>query len=135
MHSNPPYRPPRGWLTIGKYLLPIGTRASDWLPSAAPRNQRPIAELAAEFPERVDYQTLGESERVSASDFVCRVDGNREVRTLPEQVFPQPFVARIAGGMSYGRQCCVIGPERTAVRETGFYLDGAVQAAKIPVSP
>jgi len=135
MQANSTYHPPRGWLRVGKYLLPLGVRKSDWLPSAAPRQQLPVAELAAVCPERIEYQALGEAERVDAFSFVCHADGKREVRALAEQTFPQPFVARIAGGTSFGRQCCVIGPGRIAVRETGFYLDGAVQTSKIAVSP
>lgn len=134
MRTSTTYHPPRGWLRVGKYLLPLGVRASGWLPSQAPRRQAPIAELASEFPDRVQHQALGERELVESFSFACHADGQREIRMLPEQAFAQPYVARIADGISYGRQCCVIGPERTAVRETGFYLDGAVQTSKVPVS-
>lgn len=134
MRTNATYRPPRGWLRVGKYLLPLGVRATDRLPSRAPRRQLPIEELAAECPRLVQYQRLGEVRGFGDFSVVCHHDRQREVRTIPAQSFPKPFVAKIENGISYGRQCCVIGPERTAVRETGFYLDGAVQTSKIPVS-
>lgn len=134
MQVSTTYHPPRGWLRVGKYLLPLGVRASDWLPARAPRRQLPIAELAAECAEQVRYQSIGEAEPVAEFSFVCHSNGQREVRTLPDQLTPQAFVARIAGGTSYGRQCCVIGPGRTAIRETGFYLDGSVKTSKVPVS-
>ena len=57
------------------------------------------------------------------------------MRSLPADLFPPAFVAQLSKGMSFGRQCCVIGPEGKAVRETGFYLDGEVQTSTIPVSP
>jgi hypothetical protein len=135
MHSKPTYHPPRGWLRIGKYLRPIGVHTSAWRPTAAPRAQVPIAELADQHPERVRYQPLEDGETVDEFAFACFAGGKREVRILPPQAFPAAFVARIAEGASYGRSCCVIGPERKAVRETGFYLDGAVQTSKVPVSP
>lgn len=135
MQTSATYHPPRGWLRVGKYLLPLGVRATDWLPSRAPRRQLPIAELAAEHSDQVRYQALGNVEQVADFSFVCHSDRKREVRTLPGQTFSQPFVARIADGISYGRQCCVIGPGRTAIREAGFYLDGSVQTSKVPVSP
>lgn len=134
MRTNANYHPPRGWIRAGKYLLPVGVSTTAWRPAAAPRMQVPIAELAAQHAESVRYQSLGDGETVDQFAFACHADGRREVRTLPSQAFPAAFVARIKDGMSFGRQCCVIGPAGKAVRETGFYLDGAVQTSKVPVS-
>jgi capsular polysaccharide biosynthesis protein len=132
--STTGYRPPRSWLRVGKYLLPVGVTSTAWLPSAAPRMQVPIAQLAQQHPDRVRYQSVGQPETVDQFAFACHAAGKREVRTLAQQSFPSPFVAQLKGAMSYGRQCCVIGPDHKAVRETGFYLDGDVQTSKIPVS-
>ncbi|MGD9633023.1 MAG: DUF563 domain-containing protein [Pirellulales bacterium] len=110
-------------------------RTTTWLPSAAPRIQLPIAELAAEHPEGVKLQTVDEGELVDRASFVCHAERKREVRELPSKSFPGATVTRITGGQVFGRQCSVIGPSRNAIRETGFYLDGAVQTAKVPVSP
>ena len=46
MSSTTSYRPPRGWLRAGKYLLPVGMRSPGWLPTAAAAQQVPIAQLA-----------------------------------------------------------------------------------------
>lgn len=129
------YRPPRGWLRAGKYLLPIGIKSPGLLPTPAPRAQVPLAQLAVEHPESVLYWSVGNPETVAEFAFTCHFAGKREVRTLPSQEFAAAFVGTIENGASYGRQCCVIGPERKAVRETGFHLDGDVQTSKIPVSP
>lgn len=134
MGSKTSYRPPRGWLRVGKYLLPIGFQSPGLLPTPAPRVQVPMAQLAVEHPQSVECQTIGQAETVSEFAFSCHADGQRESRTLPAQEFPSAFVGRIANGASYGRQCSVIGPERKAVRETGFYLDGDVQTSKLPIS-
>jgi capsular polysaccharide biosynthesis protein len=134
MDSIATYRPPRGWLRVGKYLLPLGVSAASWRPTAAPRRQVPVAELAVACPESVTYQTVGEAEAVREFAFVCHSAGKRELRMLPAQEFSPAFVARLRRGMSFGRQCCAITAEGKAVRETGFYLDGEVQTAKIPVS-
>jgi len=78
---------------------------------------------------------VSDAETVDKFAFACHSAGKRDVRTLPAQTFPPAFVARLRDGMSFGRQCCAIGPSGKAVRETGFFLDGEVQTAKIPVSP
>ena len=128
------YRPPRGWLRVGKYLLPVGGGAQSWWPTAAPLVQVPAEQLARQHPECVNYQSVAEAETVEEFAFVCRSGGSRQVRSLASQTFPPAFVARLKRGMSFGRHCCVIGPERKAVRETGYYLDGQVQAGHVPVS-
>jgi hypothetical protein len=135
MDSAPPFREPRRWLRVGKYLLPVGKTAPGWLPTRAPREQVRIVQLAAEHPECVRLETVGQPELLPEFSYPCRHSGQREVRTLPAQQFPPAFVATLRGGASYGRHCCVIGPAGKAVRETGFYLDGEVQTAKVPVSP
>jgi capsular polysaccharide biosynthesis protein len=114
-------------------LLPLGG-APSWWPTPAPRAQVPLAELAREHPECVSYQMADDAETVGEFAFACHAAGTREIRTLPAQAFPPAFVGRIRAGLSFGRQCCAIGPAGKAVRETGFYLDGDVQTAKIPVS-
>lgn len=127
------YGPPRGWLSAGKYLLPVGAGAFGW-PTAAPAAQVPVAQLAREESESVRCQTLGSAEEIDEFSFTCHSAGKREVRSLPAQTFPAAFVAEVFGGRSFGRQCSVITASGKAVRETGFYLDGEVQTSKIPVS-
>ncbi len=134
MASTATYRPPRGWLRVGKYLLPMGMKSPGWRPTAAPRAQVPIAQLAREDPTNIRYQTVGEAETVGEFAFVCHAAGRHEVRSLPAQAFPPAYVAWLRDGMSFSRQCCAITARGKAVRETGFYLDGDVQTAKIPVS-
>jgi hypothetical protein len=120
---------------VGKYLLPVGLKSAGLWPTAAPREQVPIAQLAAEHPESVTHQIVGEAETVGEFPYVCHASGVGETRPLSAQSFPPAFVARLKNGLSYGRHCCVIGPARKAVRETGFYLDGAVHNSNAPVSP
>ena len=134
MSSTSCYRPPRGSLRVGKYLLPIGVKTSTWLPTAAPRVQVPIAQLALEHSESVGVQYVGDAQNADVFNFVCHGAGKRELRSLPAELFSPAYVAQLSKGMSFGRKCCVIGPEGKAVRETGFYLDGEVQASKTPVS-
>jgi hypothetical protein len=110
-------------------------RFPGWMPTAAPRAQVPIAQLAVDHPATVRYQSVGVAESVEEFSFTCHSAGGREVRSLARQEFPPAFVGQILSGSSFGRQCSVIGPAGKAVRETGFYLDGEVQTSKIPVSP
>jgi len=135
MDSATTYRPPRSWFRVGKYLLPVGMKSAGLWPTPAPRTQVPIAFLAMEHPESVAYQTVGEVETLSRFPYACHESGVCETRSLVPQSFAPAFVARIKDGMSYGRHCCVIGPARQAVRETGFYLDGAVHNSNVPLSP
>jgi hypothetical protein len=134
MASTTKYRGPSSWLHIGKYLLPVGLTTSGWKPTLAPREHTPIAQLAVDHPESVTCESVGDEEAVPSSSFTCHSAGKREVRTLPVQIFPEGWVARLRGGMSYGRHCCVIGTARKAVRETGYYLDGDVQTSKQQIS-
>lgn len=135
MRSTTGYQPPRGWLRVGKYLFPLGAKSPGLLPTPAPRAQVPLAQLALDHPDSVRYQTVGPAEDVAEFAFNCHFEGKSETRQLPAQTFPPAFVGHVAHGASFGRKCCVIGPARKAVRETGFFLDGEVQTSKIPVSP
>src|SRR5262245_56985189 len=114
MGSKTSYHSPRGWLCVGKYLLPIGIKSPGLLPAPAPRAQVPLAQLAAEYPQSVRYHSVGGAETVAEFAFTCHFSGKREVRTLPTQEFAPAFVGTIESGASYGRQCCVIGPDRKA---------------------
>ncbi len=134
MSSTTSYRPPRGWLRVGKYLLPLGAGVAGRLPSAAPCAQVPIAQLAREHPDCIQHQTVGSEETVGAFTYFGYSRGQREVLSLPSTTFQPAFVAQLAYGMSYGRKCCAVGPAGKAVRETGFFLDGEVQTSKIPIS-
>ena len=95
------YRPPRGWLRVGKYLLPIGVKTSSWLPTAAPRAQVPIAQLALEHPESVGVQYVGDAQHASVFNFVCHRAGKRELRSLPAELFPPAYVAQLSNCLLY----------------------------------
>jgi len=135
MNSTATYRPPRGWLRVGKYLLPVGMKSAGLWPTPAPLAQVPIAWLALEHPECVRYEAVGEVETLARFPYACHESGVCETRTLSPQSFSPAYVARLKDGLSFGRHCCVIGPERKAVRETGFYLDGAVHNSNVSLSP
>jgi capsular polysaccharide biosynthesis protein len=67
-------------------------------------------------------------------EYECRTGGKSEWRLLPARFVSPAFLARLRNGWSYGRHCCVIGPEGRAVRETGFNLDGHVLMERQPIS-
>ena len=135
MDSTASFRAPRRWLRVGKYLLPVGGSAPGGRPTRSPREQIRVAKLAAEHPECVALTTVGAAEVLPEFQYICHHSGQRELRALPAQLFPPAFVATLRNGLSYGRHCCVIGPAGKAVRETGFYLDGDVQTAKVSGQP
>jgi len=134
MNPTTPYRPPRTWLHVGKYLLPVGMTSSGWRRTKSPREQVSVVKLAAEYPESVLLHTPGTSEALPELQFECYAAGQREVRALPPLFVPPGYVAELHQGMSFGRSCCVIGPGGEAVRETGFSLDGQVLISKQPLS-
>ena len=135
MHSTASYRPPRRWLRLGNYLLPSGINTAGLRRAHPPRQQVPVAQLAADHPESVVLHVAGKAEALGEFEFECHASGRRERRKLPASLVAPAYVAEIRDGMSYGRHCCAIGPEGKAVRETGFHLDGNVQAAKVPINP
>lgn len=126
MDATTPYRAPRRWLRVSKYLLPLGGRSLSWRRTRSPREQVAIAQLAADHGDTVSLHTLGSAEALTDFVYECHASGKRQMRVLPAEFVAPAYVARIRGGMSFGRHCCVIGPASKAVRETGFYLDGAV---------
>lgn len=134
MHKKVAYRAPRHWLKANKYLLPIGGGPSTWARTRSPRDQVAITRLAADHGDVVSLQTIGNSEALSDFGYDCHASGKQETRVLPAEFVAPAYVARIRGGMSFGRHCCVIGPAKKAVRETGFYLDGSVLEAKMTLS-
>jgi hypothetical protein len=128
-----PFRAPKGWRRVGKYLFPVGLELG-WRLTKPPRAQVRVAELAAEHPERVTLQTAGNAEMLPEFEYHCITAGNREVDVLPATFVAPAFVAVLQDGLSYGRHCCVIGPAGKAVRETGFNLDGEVLGARAPIN-
>jgi len=133
MNSSAPYRAPRRWLRVNKYLFPIGMPYSGGRRTEAPREQVLVAQLAADHPECVSLHAVGQAETLAESSYECYTSGEREVRELPTKFVAPAFVARLRDGLSFGRHCCVIGPAGKAVRETGFYLDGDVRTARVPI--
>jgi hypothetical protein len=132
--SSASVRVPRKWLRFSKYLWPVGYSADTWRRTKRPRQQVKIAQLAADHPQSVSLATLGKAEVLPKFDYECHTSGEREVRTLQNKFVPPAFVAQLKNGQSYGRHCCVIGPARKAVRETGFHLDSTVLIERQPIS-
>jgi capsular polysaccharide biosynthesis protein len=129
-----PFRAPKSWHRFGKYLLPFGLDLG-WRVTSPPREQVPLATLAADYPESVTVHSAGKAEILPEFPYECHTTGKRETCVLPAKFFPPAFVATLRNGLSYGRHCCAIGPDSKALRETGFYMDGAVMTSKVPVSP
>lgn len=134
MISSASYQAPRRWLHVGKYLLPIGVQPRGWRRTKSPREQVRLAQLAVDHPESVVLHTMGKAEALGEFAYECHTLGQREMRVLPGQLAAPAYVAEIRDGWSFGRHCCVIGPAGKAVRETGFYLDGTVLSARVPVN-
>jgi hypothetical protein len=128
------YHSPRKWWRFNKYLLPVGYTTGRWRRTKAPRRQVKIAQLAAEHPREVSLQTWGKAEVLAEFEYECHSAGNRELRVLAKKFVPPAFVAHLNDGQSFGRHCCVIGPARKAVRETGFNLDSTVLIERQPIS-
>jgi capsular polysaccharide biosynthesis protein len=134
MDSTTPYQPPRRLMRVSKYLLPVGMPAVGWRPTISPSQQVRVAELAADYPDRLSLHIAGQAEVLPEFEFECYTSGERETRLLPTKFVAPAFVAEIQNGLSFGRHCCVIGPDGKAVRETGFNLDGEVLSERKPVS-
>jgi hypothetical protein len=108
---------------LGKYILPGACLLPDVRPVPAPVEQLTFAELEARFPDRVHTLSIGVDPPQSATQFRVTEHGRSYQESLLPTT-PAPVVIHtIDGGGSVGRACSLIGPERTAVRETGFSLD------------
>jgi hypothetical protein len=128
------YQGPRRWWRFNKYLLPVGYTTGRWRRTKAPRRQVKIAQLATDHPQEISLQTWGKAEVLPEFEYECHSSGNRELRVLTKKFVPPAFVAELKNGQSFGRHCCVIGPARKAVRETGFNLDSTVLIERQPIS-
>lgn len=98
-----------------------------------PRAQVRVAELAAEHPDCVALHSAGKAEVLPEFEYECIEAGVSQQNVLPIKFVAPAFVAEIRDGASFGRHCCVIGPEGKAVRETGFNLDGEVLNERGPI--
>jgi hypothetical protein len=128
------YRPPSRWFAVGKYLLPLGVESPTWRRTQSPREQVSVSRLATDYSNLVSLETFGSAEVLADYEFECYDHGKRVSCILPSTFVPPAFVAQIRNGISYGRHCCVIGPEGKAVRETGYHLDGNVVEDGVSVS-
>jgi capsular polysaccharide biosynthesis protein len=127
------YCPPRRWLRMGKYLLPLGMPGDAGPRIKPPRVQVRVADLATDYPECVTLHAAGKAEARAEYSYQCHSEGQSEIRTLPVKFDAAPFVAELENGISFGRHCCVIGPDGKAMQETGFNLAG-VLSHRVPVS-
>ena len=118
---------------MGKYLFPIGLDLGLQL-TKPPHTQMRVAKLAAEHPEEVTLHFAGKAEKLAEFAYECHTAGKLETGLLRPKFVAPAFVAEIENGLSYGRHCCAIGPAGKAIRETGFNLDGAVLASRLPIS-
>ena len=98
-----------------------------------PKVQVCVADLATDYPEFVKLHSAGKSDVRAEYSYPCSINGQSEIRTLPAKFDAAPFVAEIENGISFGRHCCVIGPDGKAIQETGFNLAG-VLSHRVPVS-
>jgi len=124
---------PRRWLRIGKYLLPLGMNSAFRRPTKPPRAQVRIAQLAADHPDHVVLHSAGNAEVLPEFAYESLEAGASQQHSLPMKLVAPAFVAEIRDGASFGRHCCVIGPDGKAVRETGFNLDGEVLNERGPI--
>ena len=133
MDSPNSFQPPRRWLRRGKYLLPLDMPLAKGPRIKPPRVQVKVADLATDYPECVSLHAAGKAEARAEYSYQCHIEGQNEFRVLPAKLDAAPFVAELQNGISFGRHCCVIGPEGKAVFETGFNLSG-VLSHRVPVS-
>ncbi len=124
---------PRRWVSISKYLFPLGMRTAGSERVAPPTEQMSVKTLAANYPDLVKLTEL-KNEPNPELKYIGYTAGMRQVLSLLETVPPPAFVADIKCGMSFGRHCCAIGPDGKAVRETGFNLDGTVLSESAKMS-
>ncbi len=107
----------------GKYVVPGACMVPSLRSVPAPIQQVPFAELLARYPDRVHARTLGIDASQPAMPIRVIDHGRSSAFTL-EATAPTPVVVyTVDGGSSVGRGCCLVGPGRTAIRETGFCLD------------
>ncbi len=99
---------------MGKYLMPMGMPGSRGPRVKPPKVQVRVADLATDYPEFVKLHSAGKAEVRAEYSYPCRIDGQSEIRTLPAKFDAAPFVAEIENGISFGRHCCVIGPDGKA---------------------
>jgi capsular polysaccharide biosynthesis protein len=129
------FHPPSRWYRRGKYLLPLDGRSWFGWPASAPHRHASLAQLAADDPDRVALQTSGAAEHLSESTYGCFQRGQNTRQVLPSQQFAPAFVARLKGGRSFGRHCCVIAPSGEAVREAGYGVPGVEREHTESFSP
>jgi Glycosyltransferase 61 len=121
-------------LRLGKYLLPVGIPRSGWRWTKAPSQQVGVVQLAADHADWMKLQIPAKAEVLSEYEYACHASGEHESRVLPSEFVPPAFLAELRNGLTFGRHCCVIGPNGKAVRETGFNLDGRVVEDVAPLA-
>jgi len=107
---------------FGKYILPAACLLPRRRTVPAPTQQVPFAELEARFPDRVHTLTLGVDPPQPVTHFRVTDQGCSYLESLQPTTAAPVVIHTLDGGGSVGRACCLIGPERSAIRETGFYL-------------
>lgn len=107
----------------GKYLIPIGSFFPQLRYSPAPSRQQGLDELHLACPGKVKSSLVGHEPYHPQDRF--RVFDKGQIRFVPlRPVASLPVtVHTIKQGATVGRCCCLIGPNGSAIRETGFNLD------------
>lgn len=111
---------------FGKYVLPAACLLPRRRTVPAPTQQVSFAELEARFPDRVHTLTLGVDPSQPVTHFRVTDRGRSYLGSLQPTAAAAVVIHTLDGGGSVGRACCLVGPERSAIRETGFYLDRGI---------
>lgn len=108
---------------IGKYILSASALMAWRRTVPAPVAQATLAELHERFPDRVRLLVLGIDKPQPTTLMRVTDHGRACLEPVAANAATPAVLHTIDGGGAVSRACCLVGPERTAIRETGFFLD------------
>lgn len=126
--SPAPYRPPRKFHRVSKYLIPSGTSVFRLGGAPAPRRLAEAERLAAEFPDLVDIRALGTDDDRAAVPFTSVYRGEVSEHLAVAQLPLALTVARFRRSSCVGRHCAIVGPGNCLVADRGCgHEDGSLR--------
>ncbi len=113
-------------IRCGKYILPVTSLSPPRRTVPAPTQQAAFAELEARCPDRVHTFSIGIDPPQPITQFRIIDHGRSYLETVQPTTAARVTIHTVDGGGAVGRACCLVGPDRTAIRETGFHLDRGI---------